>query len=188
MNDIKNTGNTMIVGLLMLLGASTVSAALVPFTLTGTIESADTDNIFNVAVSDIITATGSFDDSLSGGGSSGSITGLLITVGDLTFNDSMEAYGGASIELNPDNTLKSLLYEANEGLLGSLAYFDTYFLSFTGSAFNGPKSKGSPTELKISGHWDESAVLITTVPIPAAVWLFGSGLLGLIGIARKKAA
>ena len=26
------------------------------------------------------------------------------------------------------------------------------------------------------------------VPIPAAAWLFGSGLLGLIGIARKKAA
>ena len=26
------------------------------------------------------------------------------------------------------------------------------------------------------------------VPIPAAVWLFGSGLLGLIGIARRKAA
>jgi hypothetical protein len=27
---------------------------------------------------------------------------------------------------------------------------------------------------------------ITTIPIPAAVWLFGSGLLGLIGIARRK--
>ena len=26
----------------------------------------------------------------------------------------------------------------------------------------------------------------TVVPVPAAVWLFGSGLLGLIGIARKK--
>ncbi|TNF99469.1 MAG: DUF1566 domain-containing protein [Gammaproteobacteria bacterium] len=26
------------------------------------------------------------------------------------------------------------------------------------------------------------------IPLPAAVWLFGSGLLGLIGIARKKAA
>jgi hypothetical protein len=26
------------------------------------------------------------------------------------------------------------------------------------------------------------------IPIPAAVWLFGSGLLGLIGVARKKAA
>jgi len=29
---------------------------------------------------------------------------------------------------------------------------------------------------------------ITAVPIPAAVWLFGSGLLGLIGIARRKKA
>ena len=27
----------------------------------------------------------------------------------------------------------------------------------------------------------------TVVPVPAAVWLFGSGLLGLIGIARRKA-
>jgi hypothetical protein len=27
----------------------------------------------------------------------------------------------------------------------------------------------------------------TTVPVPAAVWLFGSGLLGLIGVARRKA-
>jgi hypothetical protein len=28
--------------------------------------------------------------------------------------------------------------------------------------------------------------LATAVPIPAAIWLFGSGLLGLIGIARSK--
>jgi len=27
---------------------------------------------------------------------------------------------------------------------------------------------------------------LTTVPVPAAVWLFGSGLLGLVGIARRK--
>lgn len=29
---------------------------------------------------------------------------------------------------------------------------------------------------------------VTTIPVPAAVWLFGSGLLGLIGIARRKKA
>ena len=29
---------------------------------------------------------------------------------------------------------------------------------------------------------------ITVVPVPAAVWLFGSGLLGLVGIARRKKA
>ncbi len=29
---------------------------------------------------------------------------------------------------------------------------------------------------------------ISAVPVPAAVWLFGSGLLGLVGVARRKAA
>jgi len=33
--------------------------------------------------------------------------------------------------------------------------------------------------------WD---TLITTIPLPPALWLFGSGLLGLIGIARRKKA
>ena len=47
-----------------------------------------------------------------------------------------------------------------------------------------------------SGDWtnDFSTILashtytgvISAVPIPAAVWLFGSGLIGLIGIARRK--
>ena len=32
----------------------------------------------------------------------------------------------------------------------------------------------------------EIGYLLTAVPIPAAVWLFGSGLLGMIGIARRK--
>ena len=31
-----------------------------------------------------------------------------------------------------------------------------------------------------------SEIPLTTVPVPAAVWLFGSGLVGLIGIARRK--
>ena len=29
---------------------------------------------------------------------------------------------------------------------------------------------------------------ISTIPVPAAVWLFGSGLIGLIGVARRKKA
>ena len=31
-------------------------------------------------------------------------------------------------------------------------------------------------------------VWVNAVPIPAAMWLFGSGLLGLVGIARRKKA
>jgi hypothetical protein len=33
---------------------------------------------------------------------------------------------------------------------------------------------------------DGSFADFTVVPVPAAVWLFGSGLLGLIGISRRK--
>jgi hypothetical protein len=29
---------------------------------------------------------------------------------------------------------------------------------------------------------------VSAVPIPTAIWLFGSGLLGLIGVARTKKA
>ena len=34
-----------------------------------------------------------------------------------------------------------------------------------------------------AGNWE-----VSNVPVPAAVWLFGSGLLGLVGIARRKKA
>lgn len=34
---------------------------------------------------------------------------------------------------------------------------------------------------------DAKTITLAAVPIPAAIWLFGSGLLGLIGIARRKA-
>jgi hypothetical protein len=49
-----------------------------------------------------------------------------------------------------------------------------YFVSFFGEA-------GASTSYGMYG------IEISQVPLPAAVWLFGSGLLGLIGIARRKA-
>jgi len=47
--------------------------------------------------------------------------------------------------------------------------------------FGNGKTSGNETST-----WE--SIQITAVPVPAAVWLFGSGLLGLIAIARKKAA
>ena len=40
-------------------------------------------------------------------------------------------------------------------------------------------------------HFSDGSILevdARVVPVPAAVWLFGSGLLGLVGVARRKAA
>jgi hypothetical protein len=33
---------------------------------------------------------------------------------------------------------------------------------------------------------DNASLTVTAVPVPAAVWLFGSGLIGLVGVARRR--
>jgi phospholipase/lecithinase/hemolysin len=43
-----------------------------------------------------------------------------------------------------------------------------------------------PTTLGHSIFADEFASSLSAVPVPAAVWLFASGLIGLIGMARRK--
>lgn len=45
----------------------------------------------------------------------------------------------------------------------------------------------TPGSANVSGTGDCS-INVNAVPVPAAVWLFGSGLAGLIGISRRKAA
>ncbi len=39
-----------------------------------------------------------------------------------------------------------------------------------------------------SGTWSDFNAAPPAVPVPAAVWLFGSGLLGLVGVARRRRA
>ena len=63
-----------------------------------------------------------------------------------------------------------------------------YFLHTSGVDYD-------TTILTNYGSWklDTSGMLTytsnaTVVPVPAAAWLFGSGLLGLVGVARRKVA
>lgn len=40
----------------------------------------------------------------------------------------------------------------------------------------------------VDAYFDNIRVEVEAVPVPAAVWLFGSGLIGLVGMARRKKA
>jgi len=59
---------------------------------------------------------------------------------------------------------------------------NAWFLSFS----TGESLFGSKTSIGYS--WAVHAGNVSPVPIPAAVWLFGSGLIGLISMARRKKA
>lgn len=53
-----------------------------------------------------------------------------------------------------------------------------YILADQGSLIN------NPAQTYAVGHF----LVVSAVPVPAAIWLFGSGLIGLVGFARRKKA
>ena len=97
------------------------------------------------------------------------------------YSDTMSVRVGSTLSLSSYLTASSESYADNR-LIGK----NLYTLS-NAQAMNSFTTYLTPVTdgvqlLAESGH-DYSA----PVPVPAAVWLFGSGLLGLIGVARRKA-
>jgi hypothetical protein len=73
--------------------------------------------------------------------------------------------------------------------------FDFITLNFTalapvGTAINIGVGIGGPWQdgnlLNVDPTYVGATVTVSAVPVPAAVWLFGSGLLGLVGVARRR--
>ncbi|MDH5648016.1 MAG: VPLPA-CTERM sorting domain-containing protein [Gammaproteobacteria bacterium] len=172
------------------LGVATTSAqaAMVNFTVTGTVlvgEESGSGNDYLLSAGDTITAYGTFDDSALVGGTGsvlfglGSGNSLTISAGTATLLASMDQNYDVDIGFG---YFPQLVFDA--GLLvdfdtlmvygqnGAPADFDSYFLGFSdfGSMY---------------GEWNPN-VQITAVPVPAAIWLLGSGLLGLAGVARRR--
>jgi len=78
----------------------------------------------------------------------------------------------------------------NAGVLGSLAGLEMYGESgdqnqtlISTLSFSVFMSQGDVINMFAEGEADTQ---VSPIPIPHAAWLFGSGLLGLIGIARRK--
>jgi len=78
-------------------------------------------------------------------------------------------------------------------LSGTFDNLDVSTFDFFGDVtYTGGSLQGNLTTGFIDGVFSGSSMVaklgeVAVVPVPAAAWLFGSGLIGLIGIARRKA-
>ena len=117
-----------------------------------------------------------------------------------TLADTIEAVGAFGFAGSNAYGLFEFTFNVTGGELFALGYDIGGVIASTASLCNGLLSAGCPS--LYLGNWDAttgqkfmtkdfSANMNTSantyVPVPAAVWLFGSGLLGLLGFARRRA-
>jgi len=99
----------------------------------------------------------------------------MISAGEFTGNESMSVFGGA-VPLSDSGHWANGTLSFVDGVSQEAA-MDPSILVGTRKVF---------TDLDVAGlkdvGWEVSAV-----PVPAAVWLFGSGLLGLVAVGRRRA-
>ncbi len=85
-----------------------------------------------------------------------------------------------------DDTIRLSIYDANNALLATVVSdFGETFIGITG-LLGGVRAEISA---ETGNGWfsiDDLQTSISTVPIPAAAWLFGSGLLALIGFGSNR--
>jgi hypothetical protein len=181
-----------LLGLGALLIAGQVNAATVSLT----------PSVTSVAVNDAFTLTVQGTDFINDV-SSGSVLvtwdatamSLTSTLADL---DASAAANGFPIEFGV-NTIVPGQLSATYATFGTVAgpTFDFFSMDFV--AIPPPSASTLIIEAGLFGDWQDGAgvaitpvtyvgasVNVSAVPVPAAVWLFGSGLIGMVGIARRR--
>ena len=145
------------------------------------------DDIFSVDV----VGTG-FVSNVDGGGVNISFDQTVVNVLSVTINEVVWDFGGAGISTglidNINGTLNGIMVNTFANVTGDFVVASiqmqaigtgTSSLLLTENALNPWASGGSA----INPTYVGGAIV---VPVPAAVWLFGSGLLGLFGVAKRK--
>jgi len=206
MNSFKRMG-TILSGSLLALCLMAGPAHAISFTITGILEG--TDNLFGDPLETSLGNLG-FDNTLTAGDELFLIEGSYDNTGftgvgeeifefpgtDSNFWEVTAPTGSVITGLNSnqdvavvEGTGNSLLI-FQDGVFSSLEFVDfgdgLLFMSITIAGFdilgtNFDNLYGSLTYAEDGGNPNP-------VPVPAAVWLFGSALLGLVGFNRRKAA
>ncbi|HHJ14969.1 MAG TPA: hypothetical protein ENJ79_11475 [Gammaproteobacteria bacterium] len=156
-------------------GSGPANAAVVNFSFDGTV-AASNGAPFGLNVGDTIGAVGRFDDAaLSGTGQEAiSLIDLTLSVGSARFGPGDVQPGMPLALIFSDGVFAGLDYSSNTNLSDA---FDSNNLVFSGS---------DSFWNNFDGSWNVASFQVTAVPVPAAVWLFGSGLLGVAGLVRRR--
>lgn len=146
-----------------------------------------------------LTITGSgFTSNVDGGGANFSFNSSILNVTSVTIDETVWDFGGAGISTgsidNAAGTVNGIMVNTFSVVSGNFDVATIEFLAvgsgttaltLTEYGLNPWSSGGSllnPTMadslVTVSG--------VSAVPVPAAVWLFSSGILGLVGMARRK--
>lgn len=149
---------------------------------------------------------GTLITSANGGGpltpSGGSITGTGAANNGVTYSlvyasgyNSIRPFGGTDLIFdnqlspgsNPVLTGNGLVFKSSDGL-SYLNIWGNGASSYTLFQLGGTYDSTTGKYTEIYGPQINGAVSATATPIPAAAWLFGSGLAGLAGIRRRMPA
>ena len=138
----------------------------------------------------ISVAGGFFTATISNPNSADSIVGGTFAYNPgsltLTLTDATGTFTGTTPTCTGAGVICDAQPNANiENLDLTLTFADASLQSFTGSiaALNDNGANGTSTMT-----WSFSGTQVEEVPLPAAAWLFGSGLIGLAGAVRRRRA
>lgn len=108
------------------------------------------------------------------------LSNLLGDSPTVTFSTKVENFSGDSNSFNINNRFFAVKFGNFENGKGGTAFFEVL----------GPSSSIKVTFTKQDGSGLSHVTQFAAVPIPAAAWLFGSALLGLIGVGagRRRSA
>lgn len=182
----KKAGGAALIACCMALGTGGAQAALVNFTLTGDVNLyAAPGNVFGVNAGDDVIVTGTFDDDALSGGTGtvsfdqGSGNTLSFSFAGMPFTEQSDA------DYTIANNRPSLTFAAGVftgfNFAAEFGGLDGHVFSSQDLYFDGWEYGFDAT---VSGTW--LGIEMAPVPAPAAVWLLGSGLIGLAGIAKRR--
>lgn len=144
----------------------------------------------------VITATSVFDTTgphtwadTNGGTPHQLADGTIIIAGDLINDDRWVLPFSYDFTLDAGQVAFGLSYDwGTEVDVPILAIFDCVDTVCTGTALPIGFGSSLTSQQPVWNGTLTAGAMPSAVPVPAAVWLFGSGLIGLAGVARRKKA